>query len=127
MSYRDDLAKLIGRTLARVDRLRDGDGGDMLLFVSADGGRLLMHHSQDCCETVEIEDIAGDLNDLVGVPILVAESRTNEAETEYGHSTWTFYTLRTMKGTVDIRWHGSSNGYYSESVDCDWQDAEVAP
>lgn len=109
---------LLGKTLLKVKQV----GDDVLRFVTSEGDVLELFHSQDCCETVVIESITGDLDDLVGVPILLAEEATsNDAPADFtgygGESqTWTFYKLRTIKGSVDIRWHGSSNGYYSESV-----------
>ena len=74
-------------------------------------------HEQDCCEGVSVAEIIGDVQDLVGVPILEAREDTQEGDNEYGSATWTFYNFRTIKGSVTIRWLGESNGYYSERVD----------
>ncbi len=118
----DEISVLLGKTLASVEK---NDTEQELLFTLEDGTRYRMHHSQDCCESVYIEDINGDLSNLVGSPILMAEEATSNTDpddakdrTPHDDSfTWTFYKLATVKGYVNIRWLGESNGYYSESVD----------
>lgn len=60
------------------------------------------YHQKDCCESVWIEDIEGDLNDLLGYPILQAEKITEKNKNNsYESSTWTFYKLAT-KATSDF-------------------------
>lgn len=111
---------LRGRILYRVEQI----GNDELRFFLTEDHYVKMHHIQDCCESVTIEDIVGDLEDLVGTPLLLVEERVSRnedgTEEQYCDSyTWTYYSFRTIKGSVDIRWYGSSNGYYSESVNID--------
>ncbi|AUV93391.1 MULTISPECIES: DUF7448 domain-containing protein [Klebsiella] len=74
-------------------------------------------HVYDCCESVWIEDVEGDLSDLEDSPLLEAEVVSNKDETDTNVSrTWTFFKFGTAKGHVVVRWCGESNGYYSESV-----------
>jgi hypothetical protein len=102
-----------GKTLQRIIVERAGYE-DKIVFVVEGGERYVMFHQQDCCEEVEIESIVGDVKDLIGTPLVVAEEASCDGERGYG--TWTFYRFRTAKGDVDIRWYGSSNGDYSEGV-----------
>jgi hypothetical protein len=83
------------------------------------------YHEDDCCECVQVEDVVGDLNDLVGKPLDIVEVARHEDTMPEGMGlekpddsfTWTFYKFATIKGWVDVRWLGESNGYYSEDVD----------
>lgn len=97
------------------------DFNDRIVFVTTDGRTFSMHHDQDCCESVSVERVAGNLADLIGDPIIAAtETIVNEpppgSEVSDDSNTWTTFTLATAKASVTIQWHGSSNGYYSESV-----------
>ena len=91
-----------------------------------DGSSLSFYHNQDCCEYVEVYDVCGDLGDLIGCPLLVAEEVESDTPEEYNPAhepesmTWTFYKFATIAGSVTIRWLGTSNGYYSERVDWDY-------
>lgn len=109
------LKDLVGKTLVEVNV------GDDVVTFRTKNAEYALHHEQDCCENVYIESVVGDIQDLVGEKILVAEEVSNMPDPgqlgKYDESyTWTFYKFATRKGYVDIRWYGTSNGYYSERV-----------
>lgn len=109
---------LVGKNIINIEKGAH-EGGDRLIFTTDEGIRYAMYHERDCCEDVTIDDINGDLDDLIGSPILRATEETNRdnPKNEWDESyLWTFYNISTIKGHVTIRWYGSSNGYYSEEV-----------
>lgn len=114
-----EIQELLGKTLIDV---KVNDYKTEISFTTNTGDVYKMLHYQDCCESVSIEDINGDLEHLIGSPITLAEMSTNSKDTFDKEDTdlsftWTFYKLATVNGYVDIRWFGESNGYYSEEVD----------
>ena len=125
MSYYDydssaKIADMVGKVFTSVT-----ETGDTMVFEN-ETERYVFFHSQDCCESVGINDVVGDLSDLEGEPLLMADEVDGESpvgfEDEYHESvTWTFYKFATRKGYVDVRWLGESNGYYSESVDLGYE------
>jgi hypothetical protein len=118
-----EVKELIGKVMAKVEQF----GDERIEFTTTAGELYVLFHRQDCCEFVTIEDVAGDLADLVGSPIVQAEEVVSEPSVntpgvpvnEYQDVSfaWTFYKFGTAKGFVTIRWYGESTGYYSVSVD----------
>lgn len=113
-----DIGILKGKTLVEIKKTNKE-----ITLKTDDNRSFKLYHDQDCCEHVYIEDVNGDINDLLNTPITLSEeavsreARPNQNVHKYEDSfTWTFYRLATVKGYVNIRWLGQSNGYYSERV-----------
>ena len=109
--------QMIGKVMSSVT----SKSNDELCFVAETGEEFKFVHQQNCCESVWIEDIDGDLQDLVGSPMTMAEEVEGSQEPriqDYPDEsfTWTYYKFATPKGYVTVRFYGSSNGYYSEGV-----------
>lgn len=116
----ENVSCLKGKILSHVEQVSD----ERLVFVTPNGTRYEMFHEQDCCEHVYIESIEGDLNDLIGSTLLIAEEVSDsdfsdsdvKMGVDNGLQKWTFYKFATLKGYVTIRWFGASNGYYGVDV-----------
>lgn len=111
------ISYFIGKTFASITGMELGS--ERITFTTNSGSSFVMIHEQDCCETVLVEDVCGDYLDLIDTPILEASERSEHKSDDpesSESSTWTFYRITTIKGTVVLRWLGTSNGYYSEGV-----------
>jgi len=112
-----EITILKDQIITAIDGMVKGSGE---IKITLEDGRIFRFwHCQDCCEVVLVDDVVGDPNDLIGVPLVDIREETNSGENkaECDTFTWTFYKFATIKGSVAVRWYGTSNGYYSESVD----------
>ena len=131
-----DIKELVGHAFSKTEV--NEDSTSVTFYGMAGQPLFLMTHRQDCCESVWLAEVVGEWNDLLGTPLFVAEcvsnhenprDKLNEDDDAYWDAvdseTWTFYKLTTMKGSVTLRWYGTSNGYYSEGVSIiPWLDKE---
>ncbi len=88
--------------------------------LNGDTTTIKFYHEQDCCEDVVVDQVDNLVERHIGATIYaIREKVSYDEETEGSDysNTWTFYDIETSKGRLSFRWHGSSNGYYSESVD----------
>ena len=127
--YRGELTASILAKLDQEDpdvayalRQLEYKNAEALIFETVESEYYVFVHLFECCEDVYIEDIQGNLEDLVGSPLLLAQEYTSEtfqgpeSNDHKGFEVWTFYHFATHKGRVTVRWFGSSNGWYSMKV-----------
>ena len=109
---------IIDELIGQVAKAVTNHDNKELTFDLENGQTARFYHGQECCESVSIAEIHGDLDDLVGHEIVQAEfvSERNAYDI-FETATWTFYKFATNRGSVTVRWYGTSNGYYSETVD----------
>ena len=114
-----DIEAFAGKTFNRIFDRETGEcpklGTDAVCFV-APQENFLMTHQRECCERVYLEDVCGDWDDLIGSPVLCAEESVSDGIFDDELKSWTFYRLKTAKGSVTLRWQGESNGYYGVEV-----------
>lgn len=109
---------IIGKTIKSFNL---NDNKTELIFISEDDKIYKMfYHNMGNSECV-LEDIVGDLNDLVGMPILKAyktiengKSKINKFFNDW--ELWTFYNFSTIKGTITLKWVDIDDYYYSVEV-----------
>lgn len=117
MSKNIDFNELVGKTLTKVEISPDRDEAN---FYCNDGTRYKMYHTQGVCETVVINDISGNIEDLLESPILNAIKRVDvrkQIVDEYNNFLLIFFKLVTAKGQVVIRWYSEADGYSPYDVD----------
>jgi hypothetical protein len=107
-----EFSDMVGKVLESVEA-----GDERIVFNFSDGTAAESYHSQQCCESVRIESQDGNIESIIGSPIVVAdETCDHDNPPEYPSSwTWTHQAIRTEKGEVTFHWLGESNGYYGET------------
>jgi len=112
--------ELVGKTITSITRVVCVEGDALHFELAGDTFDCVMYHTDECCESVVLEDVCGDLEDLLDTPVLYArEDTSSDTDGERGEPElkWTFYNIGTIKGSVTLRWLGESNGYYGIDVD----------
>lgn len=114
MSYLDDDFVL----LSKPEKILECVITDESLTLITDLRTYKIYHEQECCEQVWLADV-GDLDvkeilneELIGFDRFVSKGKVHNDD--YG--TFTFITVRTNKDSYQLRFCGTSNGYYSETA-----------
>ena len=78
-----ELTEFIGKTLKSVNVINDEDN-IKIIFEFDTGQKYKMYHEQFCCEDVYIEDITGNMQNLIDRELIMAEQVQECGENEHG-------------------------------------------
>ena len=112
--------ELVGKTITSITRVVCVEGDALHFELAGETFDCVMYHEDVGNEWVGLEDVCGDLEDLLDTPVLYArEDTSSDTGGEFGEPElkWAFYNIGTIKGSVTLRWLGESNGYYGIDVD----------
>ena len=111
---------LIGQTITEIS----APIGDAFIQIRTTQGGIRALHQTDCCESIDLMRVDGDVDTLIGGVVTVAEDDTGCVPPDWagkdyeGESvTWTKLTLGTSTASVHFWVRGASNGFYSETLE----------
>lgn len=93
--------------------------------ITTDKNKYRLIHHQDCCESVSLEKQIGEISNLIGEKITLAEEEyVNDdpdwyEKPEYREDsfTWSNYYLEAGGHRLELYFLGESNGYYCETME----------
>ena len=112
----DHISSLVGKTIFSITvsknsiSFKTGDGEYIMLGISEYG------------VVIELQEVDGDLEDLLDSPVLEASEKSGDDQKSppddytYDSWTWALYKIGTRKGRVNLWWLGIGIGYYPEMV-----------
>lgn len=112
--FETELKDLIGKKIINIEGL--SKGSEQVTIYCEDHTYMMMGKIDDHVNESIIDDVIGDVNDLLGSTILIAET-TQGSDSLHN---WTFYKISTRNGYVDIRWYGDDDNIdyqYAARVD----------
>lgn len=105
--------ELKGQTITSIEH-----NENEAVFTTSEGKRYQLYHDQDCCESVLIQSVEGDIQSVLNSPIDLAYEKIAHEDENGQHESVTYsdFILETENVRLVLKWVGESNGYYSESV-----------
>ncbi len=106
----------------KITEVRTENSQDEILAIKTESGGCFICHFQECCEDVRLVRIIGDVSNLIGNTITLAEEDSPSDPSWYteGYDTsrrWTSFYVEAGGARVEFWILGESNGYYGTEVE----------